>query len=87
MIKNWNADEIIGKLQRIYFATSDPNMDGFTTWGCKQDLYRIQFALEDMLKRCPAYAPEQEWLEQQQLERDQTQMWSILNSKNLGNNQ
>jgi hypothetical protein len=39
------------------------------------------------LKKCPTYAPEQEWLEQQQLERDQQQMWSILNSKNLGNNQ
>ena len=40
-----------------------------------------------LLKKCPTYAPEQEWLEQQQLERDQQQMWSILNSKNLGNNQ
>ena len=32
MIKNWNADQIIGQLQRIYFATTDPRMDGFVTW-------------------------------------------------------
>ena len=81
MIKDWNADEIISSLQRIYFATTDPKMDGFTTWRCKQDLYRVQFALEDMLNKCPTYAPEQEWLAQQQLERDQTQMWSTLRTK------
>jgi hypothetical protein len=81
MIKDWNADEIISSLQRIYFATTDPKMEGFTTWRCKQDLYRVQFALEDMLNKCPTYAPEQEWLAQQQLERDQTQMWSTLRTK------
>jgi hypothetical protein len=53
-------------------------MDGFTTWRCKQDLYRVQFALEDMLKNCPGHAGEQEWLDQQQLERDQKRMWSAL---------
>ena len=56
-------------------------MDGFSTWRCKQDLYRVQFALEDMLNKCPTYAPELEWLEQQQLERDQQQVWRALNKK------
>jgi len=44
-----------------------------------QDLYRVKFALEEMLKKCPDYHGEQEWLEQQQLERDQKQMWKALN--------
>ncbi len=81
MIRNWNAGEIISELQKIYFATTDPRMDGYTTWACKQDLYRVQFALERMLKNCPTYSPEDEWLEEQQLERDKEQVWRALNDK------
>ena len=81
MIRNWNAGEIISELQKIYFATTDPRMDGYTTWACKQDLYRVQFELDRMLKNCPTYAPEDQWLEEQQLERDKEQVWSALNDK------
>jgi len=81
LIINWNVENIISEIQKCYWATTDPKMDGFTTWRCKQDLYRVQFALEDMLKKCPIYAPEQEWLAQQQLERDQQQVWQALNKK------
>lgn len=82
MIRNWNAGEIISDLQKIYFATTDPRMDGFVTWGCKQDLYRVQFALERMLKNCPTYHGEEEWLAEQAEQRDKEQMWSALNRKN-----
>ena len=81
MIRNWNAGEIISELQKIYFATTDSRMDGYTTWACKQDLYRVQFALERMLKNCPTYALEDQWLEEQQLERDKAQVWRTLNDK------
>ena len=81
MIIDWNVDSIVSELEKCYWATTDPQMDGFTTWRCKQDLYRVQFALEDMLKNCPSYAGEQEWLDQQQLERDQRQVWSTLSAK------
>ena len=87
MIIDWNVNQVIADCQKMYRGANDNYETGYNNWPCKQDLYRIQFALEDMLKRSPTYAPEQEWLDQQQLERDQTQMWSILNSKNLGNNQ
>lgn len=81
MIRNWNVNQIIGELQKCYWATTDPRMDGFTTWPCKQDLYRVKFALEDMLKNCPEYVDEQQWLDQQQLERDQKNMWRTLSAK------
>ena len=81
MIRNWNAGEIISNLQKIYFATTDPRMDGYTTWACKQDLYRVQFALDRMLKNCPTYSPEDEWLEEQQLDREKEQVWRTLNDK------
>jgi hypothetical protein len=66
LTRDWNTDRIISDLQRIYFATTDPRMDGFTTWGCKQDLYRVKFALDEMLQQCPTYAPEAEFLEEHQ---------------------
>lgn len=81
MIRNWNAGEIISEIQKIYFATTDPRMDGYTTWACKQDLYRVQFALERMLKNCPTYSLENEWLEEQRLEREKQQVWRTLNDK------
>jgi hypothetical protein len=81
MIVDWNVDNIISELEKCYWATTDPRMDGFTTWRCKQDLYRVQFALEDMLKKCPTYAPEELWLAEQQLIRDQTHMWFALSAK------
>ncbi len=81
MIRNWNAGNIISDLQKIYSATTDPRMDGYTTWACKQDLYRVQFALDRMLKNCPTYSPEEEWLQEQQLERDKEQVWRTLNDK------
>ncbi len=81
MIRNWNAGEIVSELQKIYFATTDPRMDGYTTWACKQDLYRVQFALERMLKNCPTYSLEEEWLEEQRLEREKEQIWRALNDK------
>ena len=81
MIRNWNAGEIVSELQKIYFATTDPRMDGYTTWACKQDLYRVQFALERMLKNCPTYSLEEEWLEEQRLEREKEQIWRTLNDK------
>ena len=75
MIKNWNADEIISQLQRIYFATTDPRMDGFVTWGCKQDLYRVKFLVEELLEKCPTYSVENQWLE----EREKQKVWETLN--------
>ena len=81
MIIDWNVNDIVSELQKCYYATTDPKMDGFTTWRCKQDLYRVQFALEDMLKKCPTYALEETWLAEQQLERDQKQMWRTLRAK------
>ena len=77
MIKNWSHSLIVSELQKIYFAATDPRMDGYTTLNCKQDLYRVKFAVEDMLARCPTYSVEEEWLE----ERDKELVWKALNDK------
>ena len=77
MIRTWSADQIIQDLYKCYYATTDPRMDGYTTWPCKQDLYRVKFELDSMLKKCPTYAPEQEWLE----EHNKKLVWQALSDK------
>ncbi len=34
-----------------------------------------------MLFYCPTYAPEDEWLEEQRLEREKEQIWRTLNDR------
>jgi hypothetical protein len=34
-----------------------------------------------MLKNCPDYSLEEEWLEEQRLEREKEQIWRTLNDK------
>jgi hypothetical protein len=53
---------------------NDPRMDGFVTWGCKQDLYTVKFILEEILENSPTYAGEQEWLD----ERAKEKTWKII---------
>lgn len=51
-----------------YEQTSGYN-DGFIGWGYKQDLWRLKWILDDALKRCPTYGPEEEWLREQEKHR------------------
>jgi len=53
---------------------TDPRMDGFVTWGCKQDLYNIKFILDEIIKNAPTYVGEQEWLD----ERAKEKTWKII---------
>ena len=76
MIKRWNVAEIENQLQHMYWACSDPKMDGFVTWPCKQDLYRVKFLVDELLKKCPEYSVEAQWLREHEAE----QLVNILKS-------
>lgn len=65
MIQHWSIKEIKSQIDQISFAESDPRMDGFVTWGCKKDLYKILWYVEDKLSKCSTYAGEKEFLEEQ----------------------
>ena len=69
MIRNWNVKEVENQLQRMYYACTDSHMDGFVTWGCKQDLYRVKFLVDELLKNCPNFVGEEEWLREQEAEK------------------
>jgi hypothetical protein len=75
---NWNVKQVIGECQKMYYGATDPYMTGFVNWPCKQDLYRVKFAVDEMLKNTSDFAGEQEWLEEQEKEK----MWKTLNGTN-----
>jgi hypothetical protein len=77
MIKNWNVDQVIVECQKMYYGANDPYVTGWNNWPCKQDLYRVKFAVDEMLKKTSKFAGEQEWLEQ----RDKEIVWKTLNDK------
>lgn len=36
--------------------------DGFTQWGMKQDLYRLKWLLEDIMRQAPTFVDESEFV-------------------------
>ena len=69
MTKNWNVQTVEDQIRRMYWACTDPKMDGFVTWGYKQDLYRVKFLVDELLKKCPTYSVEADWLREQEAEK------------------
>lgn len=79
MIKNWNVNQVIAECQKMYYGANDPYVTGWNNWPCKQDLYRVKFAIDEMLANTSKFVDEEEWLEEQRIEREQKQIWKVLN--------
>jgi hypothetical protein len=78
MIHDWNVDQVIGQCQKMYAGANDPYVTGFVNWPCKQDLYRVKFAVDEMLRNTSDFAGESEWLEEQ----EKLKMWKALKDGN-----
>ena len=74
MIKDWNREKIEQEIWKIKFAATDPRMDGFVTWGCKQDLIRLKYYIEDALEDCSTYVGEQEFIDKIEADRTFTRL-------------
>ena len=74
--KSWDATDVMSQISSLARECSSPYNDGFIGWGCKQDLYQIQEAINEALQRCPTFSREQEWL----TEREQKRIIKILKS-------
>jgi hypothetical protein len=74
MIIDWDVDKVINECSKMYTAANDPWETGWNNWPCKQDLYRVKFAVDEMLKNTSGFAGEQEWLEQLEKEK----IWKAL---------
>jgi len=77
MIKDWDRAKICNTIRKITFAATDPRMDGFVGWGCKQDLYKILWFVEDELEKCSTYVDEKEFIKK----REQNKMLKALGKK------
>jgi len=77
MTKDWNVNQVIDECQRMYHGATDLHMTGWVNWPCKQDLYRVKFAVDEMLSKIGQFSGEEEWL----LEQEQQQMWKVLKSR------
>ena len=74
MIKRWNVDQIISECQKMHHGATDPYVTGWNNWPCKQDLYRVKFAVDEMLANTSRFTGEDEWL----LEQEKEKVWKIL---------
>jgi hypothetical protein len=74
MIKKWSTDQVISACHQMYLGATDPYVTGWNNWPCKQDLYRVKFAVDEMLKNTSKFSGEEEWL----LEQEKEQMWKKL---------
>jgi hypothetical protein len=73
---DWNVDQVICQCQKMYQGANDPYVTGWNNWPCKQDLYRVKFAVDEMLSKTSKFTGEAEWLQQQEQEK----MWKVLKS-------
>jgi hypothetical protein len=69
MIIDWNVNKVIAECQKMYRGAIDPYETGWNNWPCKQDLYRVKFAVDEMLKNTSGFAGEEEWLKEQEQEK------------------
>ncbi len=61
----YNITEAAKHINAAAYEASDSRNDGYVAWGAKQDLYRLKWILDDALKRCPKFEPEEDWLREQ----------------------
>jgi hypothetical protein len=67
--KNWGVDHITSQINTIYRECSSPYNDGYTAFGCKQDLYLIKAVIDAAIRNSPTFAGDQEWLQAQEKQR------------------
>jgi hypothetical protein len=71
---DWNVSQVIRECRKMHAGANDPYVTGYVNWPCKQDLYRVKFAVDEMLKETSTFGGEAEWLEEFEKEK----MWKTL---------
>jgi hypothetical protein len=75
--RSYSVTKAAQEINAAAYDASDSNMDGYTCWGAKQDLYRLKWLLDEALSRCPKFSVEEEWLKEQ----EQQQLLNLLRKK------
>ena len=67
--KSWDVGSITSQIHSIARECSSPYNDGYTAFGCKQDLYQLKELLDNIIRNSPTFSGEQEWLQEQEKKR------------------
>ena len=68
--KSWDVIGITSQIYTLHRECSSPYNDGFTAWGCKQDLLLIQQLVNEAVKNSPNFGEtETDWLKEQEQKR------------------
>ena len=75
-IEKTGKEAIKEQLNQWYGVMTDPRIDGFNGWACKQKIYQVKMACEELLEKqgCPTYSGEQEWLQEQKVDKAVTRL-------------
>lgn len=76
-IKRWDVDDIQRQINACAAEINYIKHDGFTQWYCKQDLIRVKYQLDEILRTAPTFADEAKFIAE--LEKDL--VWKRLNEK------
>lgn len=74
-IKRWDVDDIQRQINACSVQVNSIYNDGFTGWACKQDLLRVKYQLDELLRSMPKFAGEEEFVN----ELEKQLMWKRLN--------
>lgn len=73
--KSWDINSITVQIQHLARETCNHHNDGFTAWGCKQDLYLLKETIDRALEVAPSFGKlENDWLDK----REKTKIVNIL---------
>lgn len=59
--KNWDVNDIASQLHRMGIEASSPYNDGYTASACKYEMFQLKCLIEDIYKKLPPFAGEEEW--------------------------
>ena len=76
-IQTWDVAKIVADLRSCRSQVANPYNDGFSAWGCKQDLLQVKYELDRMLRDLPHFAGEDEYCREQ----EKQDVWRALNQK------
>ena len=64
--KRWDLPDLYAQIRAMTTEISSPYNDGWTSSGCKHDLYLLKCFIEDRYRDLPTFVGEEQW-EQQRL--------------------
>lgn len=73
---SWDVARILSELRSCSAQAASSYNDGFTAWGCKQDLLQIKHELDNMLRGLPSFGSNEEDFVR---ELEKRQVWRELN--------